>query len=30
VTKPVDIDRFFHVIRSLEEFWLDTARLIRP
>jgi len=30
VTKPVDIDRFFQVIRSLEQFWLDTARLIRP
>ena len=29
VTKPVDIDRFFQVIRSLEQFWLDTARLIR-
>ena len=30
VTKPVDVDRFFQVIRSLEQFWLDTARLIRP
>ena len=30
VTKPVDIDRFFQVIRSLEQFWMDTARLIRP
>ena len=30
VTKPVDIDRFFQVIQSLEQFWLDTARLIRP
>jgi two-component system response regulator len=30
VTKPVDIDRFFEVIRSLEQFWLDTARLARP
>lgn len=30
VTKPVDIDRFFQVIRSLEQFWLDAARLIRP
>ena len=29
VTKPVDIDRFFAVIRSLEQFWLDTARLMR-
>lgn len=30
VTKPVDIDRFFQVIRSLEQFWLDAAKLIRP
>ena len=30
VTKPVDVDRFFQVIRALEQFWLDTARLIRP
>ena len=30
VTKPVDVDRFFQVIQSLEQFWLDTARLIRP
>jgi two-component system response regulator len=30
VTKPVDIDRFFQVIRSIEQFWLDAARLIRP
>ena len=30
VTKPVDIDHFFQVIQSLERFWLDTARLLRP
>jgi two-component system response regulator len=30
VTKPVDVDQFFQVIRSLEQFWLDTARLLRP
>ena len=30
VTKPVDLDRFFQVIRALEQFWLDTAKLIRP
>ena len=30
VTKPVDVERFFQVIQSLEQFWLDTARLIRP
>ena len=30
VTKPVDIDRFFQVIQSLEQFWLDAAKLIRP
>ena len=30
VTKPVDVERFFQVIQSLEQFWLDTARLARP
>jgi CheY-like chemotaxis protein len=30
VTKPVEIDRFFEVIRSMEHFWLEVARLARP
>ena len=30
VTKPVEIDHFFEVIRSLEHFWLEVARLARP
>jgi DNA-binding NarL/FixJ family response regulator len=30
VTKPAEIDRFFEVIRSLEEFWLEVVRLARP
>jgi CheY-like chemotaxis protein len=30
VTKPVEIDQFFHVVRSMEEFWLGVARLSRP
>jgi len=30
VTKPAEIDRFFEVIRSLEHFWLEVARLARP
>jgi two-component system, chemotaxis family, response regulator Rcp1 len=30
VTKPAEIDRFFEVIRSLEHFWLEAARLARP
>src|SRR5687767_14623501 len=30
ITKPAEIDRFFEVIRSLEQFWLEAARLARP
>ncbi len=27
VTKPVDLDQFIHVVRSLEDFWLTIVRL---
>jgi len=27
VSKPVDLERFLHVIRSIETFWLATAKL---
>lgn len=30
ITKPVDLDQFFQVIRSIEEFWLSVVRLPRP
>ena len=30
VTKPVEIDHFFEVVRSMEHFWLQAARLARP
>jgi CheY-like chemotaxis protein len=30
VTKPVEIDRFFEVVRSMEHFWLDVVKLARP
>ena len=30
VTKPVEIDQFFHAIRSLAQFWLEAVRLTRP
>ena len=30
VTKPVEIDHFFEVVRSLEHFWLEVVRLARP
>jgi chemotaxis family two-component system response regulator Rcp1 len=30
ITKPVDVDRFFDVVRSIEQFWLETVRLARP
>lgn len=29
VTKPVDLDRFWTVIRAIQDFWLNTARLPR-
>jgi CheY-like chemotaxis protein len=30
ITKPVEIDQFFEVVRSLEQFWLAVAKLARP
>src|SRR4051812_4861313 len=27
ITKPLDLDEFFDVVRSIEDFWLTTARL---
>lgn len=27
ITKPVDISRFFEIVRSIEEFWLSTVKL---
>lgn len=30
VTKPVEIDQFFQVFRSIEQFWLNAARMARP
>ncbi|GMV41022.1 MAG: two-component system response regulator [Myxococcales bacterium] len=27
VTKPIDLDRFFHVVSAIHTFWLGTARL---
>ncbi len=27
VTKPVDLDQFLRVVKSIEEFWLDIVRL---
>ncbi|HZI80593.1 MAG TPA: response regulator [Vicinamibacterales bacterium] len=30
VTKPVEIEHFFQVFRSIEQFWLNTAKLTRP
>lgn len=29
LTKPVDIDQFIHVVRSIEDFWLGLVRLPR-
>lgn len=29
VTKPVDLDQFLHVIKSIEDFWLTVVRLPR-
>jgi CheY-like chemotaxis protein len=29
ITKPLDLDQFFKVIRSIEEFWLTIVRLPR-
>jgi CheY-like chemotaxis protein len=30
ITKPVDLDQFFKVVRSIEQFWLEIVRLGRP
>jgi two-component system, chemotaxis family, response regulator Rcp1 len=30
VTKPVEIEHFFQVFRSIEQFWLNAAKLARP
>jgi two-component system, chemotaxis family, response regulator Rcp1 len=27
ITKPLDLDEFFDVVRAIEDFWLSTARL---
>ena len=27
ITKPLDLDEYFSVVRSIEDFWLTTARL---
>jgi two-component system, chemotaxis family, response regulator Rcp1 len=29
ITKPVDLDEFIHVVRSIEEFWLSLVTLPR-
>ena len=30
ITKPVDVDQFFNVVRSIEQFWLEVVKLARP
>ena len=30
ITKPVDLDEFFRVIKTIEQFWLEIVRLGRP
>ena len=30
ITKPVEIDQFFEVVRSLDQYWLAVAKLARP
>jgi CheY-like chemotaxis protein len=30
VTKPVDLDKFFKVVQSIEGFWLENVRLSHP
>ncbi len=29
ITKPVDLDKFIHIIRSIEQFWLSVVQLAR-
>jgi len=30
ITKPVEIEQFFQVVRAIELFWLEVAKLARP
>jgi CheY-like chemotaxis protein len=30
ITKPVDLDQFLHVVRSIEDFWLTIVTLPKP
>ena len=30
ITKPVDVDQFFRVIKRIEQFWLEVVTLSRP
>lgn len=30
VSKPVDLDRFFEIVRQIERYWLDTVILPEP
>jgi CheY-like chemotaxis protein len=30
ITKPVDIEQFFDVVRSIEQFWLEVVKLAHP
>ena len=30
ITKPVDLDQFFHTMKSIDTFWLGIAKLARP
>ena len=29
ITKPVDLDKFIHIVRSIEQFWLSIVQLAR-
>lgn len=29
ITKPVDVDQFFAMVKAIEQFWLSTAKLSR-
>jgi CheY-like chemotaxis protein len=30
ITKPVDVEQFFNVVQSIEQFWLEVVKLMRP
>ena len=30
ITKPVDLDQFFHTMKSIDTFWLGIVKLARP